>query len=121
MDFRVFYSQHVALVWRALFRLGIATPDLPDAVKEVFMVAFRELPNSRAGPSPAPGWWKSAIASPAIVGDSRMCTEKSETIRRCSPKVTRSQDRNRLPSTARGLSYWTSCCPNSGRNSGRYS
>lgn len=44
MDFRTFYDQHVATVWRALLRLGVARPDLPDAVQEVFLVAFRKLP-----------------------------------------------------------------------------
>jgi RNA polymerase sigma-70 factor (ECF subfamily) len=44
MDFRAFYDQHVALVWRTLFRLGVARADLPDAVQEVFLVAFRKLP-----------------------------------------------------------------------------
>jgi len=31
-------------VWRALLRLGVARADLPDAVQEVFLVAFRKLP-----------------------------------------------------------------------------
>jgi RNA polymerase sigma-70 factor, ECF subfamily len=44
MDFRAFYDQHVALVWRTLGRLGVAGADLPDAVQEVFLVAFRKLP-----------------------------------------------------------------------------
>ena len=44
MDFRAFYDQHVALVWRTLFRLGVARVDLPDAVQEVFLVAYRKLP-----------------------------------------------------------------------------
>jgi RNA polymerase sigma-70 factor, ECF subfamily len=44
MDFRAFYEEHVALVWRTLYRLGVAKPDLPDAVQEVFLVAFRKLP-----------------------------------------------------------------------------
>ena len=44
MDFRAFYEEHVALVWRALFRLGVANADLPDAVQEVFLVAHRKLP-----------------------------------------------------------------------------
>lgn len=43
MDFRAFYDEHVATVWRALLRLGVARPDLPDAVQEVFLVAFRKL------------------------------------------------------------------------------
>ena len=44
MDFRAFYDEHLALVWRTLFRLGVAEADLPDAVQEVFLVAFRKLP-----------------------------------------------------------------------------
>lgn len=44
MDFRAFYDQHVATVWRALLRLGVARTDVPDAVQEVFLVAFRKLP-----------------------------------------------------------------------------
>jgi RNA polymerase sigma-70 factor (ECF subfamily) len=44
MDFRGFYDEHVALVWRALFRLGVPRADLPDAVQEVFLVAYRKLP-----------------------------------------------------------------------------
>ena len=44
MDFQGFYEQHVALVWRALFRLGVPQADLPDAVQEVFLVAHRKLP-----------------------------------------------------------------------------
>jgi RNA polymerase sigma-70 factor, ECF subfamily len=44
MDFRAFYDQHVATVWRALVRLGVARTDLPDTVQEVFLVAFRKLP-----------------------------------------------------------------------------
>jgi RNA polymerase sigma-70 factor (ECF subfamily) len=45
MDFRAFYDEHVALVWRTLFRLGVARADLPDAVQEVFLVAYRKLPD----------------------------------------------------------------------------
>jgi RNA polymerase sigma-70 factor (ECF subfamily) len=44
MDFRGLYEEHVALVWRALFRLGVPQSDLPDAVQEVFLVAHRKLP-----------------------------------------------------------------------------
>jgi RNA polymerase sigma-70 factor (ECF subfamily) len=45
MDFRAFYDEHVALVWRTLFRLGVAKSDLSDAVQEVFLVAHRKLPD----------------------------------------------------------------------------
>ena len=53
MDFRAFYDEHLALVWRTLFRLGTAKADLPDAVQEVFLVAFRKLPEfeGRSRPS----------------------------------------------------------------------
>jgi len=44
MDFRAFYEENLALVWRTLFRLGVAKADLPDAVQEVFLVAYRKLP-----------------------------------------------------------------------------
>jgi RNA polymerase sigma-70 factor, ECF subfamily len=44
MDFRAFYDEHLARVWRALSRFGVAGADLPDAVQEVFLVAFRKLP-----------------------------------------------------------------------------
>jgi len=44
MNFRDFYYDNVDLVWRALFRLGVTKPDLPDAVQEVFLVAYRKLP-----------------------------------------------------------------------------
>jgi len=53
MDFRLFYNQHVALVWRTLFRLGMAKPDLPDAVQEVFLVAFRKLPEFQGRSKPS--------------------------------------------------------------------
>ncbi|MBN2575243.1 MAG: sigma-70 family RNA polymerase sigma factor [Deltaproteobacteria bacterium] len=53
MDFRAFYDEHVALVWRTLFRLGTAKPDLPDAVQEVFVVAFRKLPEFEGRSKPS--------------------------------------------------------------------
>jgi RNA polymerase sigma-70 factor (ECF subfamily) len=55
MDFRAFYEENVALVWRALFRLGVAKADLPDAVQEVFLVAYRKLPEFE-GRSKASTW-----------------------------------------------------------------
>jgi RNA polymerase sigma-70 factor (ECF subfamily) len=55
MSFRAFYDEHVALVWRTLFRLGTAKADLPDAVQEVFLVAFRKLPEFE-GRSKASTW-----------------------------------------------------------------
>lgn len=53
MSFRAFYDEHVALVWRTLFRLGTARADLPDAVQEVFMVAFRKLPGFEGRSKPS--------------------------------------------------------------------
>ena len=53
MSFRAFYDEHVALVWRTLFRLGTARADLPDAVQEVFMVAFRKLPEFEGRSKPS--------------------------------------------------------------------
>lgn len=53
MSFRAFYDEHVALVWRTLFRLGTAKADLPDAVQEVFTVAFRKLPEFEGRSKPS--------------------------------------------------------------------
>jgi RNA polymerase sigma-70 factor (ECF subfamily) len=53
MNFRAFYDDHVALVWRTLFRLGTAKADLPDAVQEVFMVAYRKLPEFEGRSKPS--------------------------------------------------------------------
>ncbi len=43
MTFREIYDQHVAFVFRTLNRFGVAERMLPDAVQEVFTVAFRSL------------------------------------------------------------------------------
>jgi RNA polymerase sigma-70 factor (ECF subfamily) len=53
MDFRAFYDEHLALVWRTLFRLGTAKAELPDAVQEVFLVAFRKLPEFEGRSKPS--------------------------------------------------------------------
>jgi len=53
MDFRAFYDEHLALVWRTLFRLGTARADLPDAAQEVFTVAFRKLPEFQGRSKPS--------------------------------------------------------------------
>ena len=42
-SFRELYDAHVRFVWRALARLGVGEPDLPDASQEVFVVAHRRL------------------------------------------------------------------------------
>jgi len=57
MDFRAFYDEHVAMVWRALCRLGVARADLPDAVQEVFLVAFRKLPEFAGRSKPSTWLW----------------------------------------------------------------
>jgi RNA polymerase sigma-70 factor (ECF subfamily) len=53
MNFRAFYDEHIALVWRTLFRLGVGRADLPDAVQEVFLVAYRKLPEFEARSKPS--------------------------------------------------------------------
>jgi RNA polymerase sigma-70 factor (ECF subfamily) len=55
MDFRTLYNEHVALVWRTVFRLGVPKADLPDAVQEVFLAAHRKLPEFE-GRSKASTW-----------------------------------------------------------------
>lgn len=43
MSFRATYDQHVAFVFRTLARFGVPERSLPDAVQEVFTVAFRSM------------------------------------------------------------------------------
>jgi len=43
MSFRAIYDEHVSFVFRTLRRLGVPDRMLPDAVQEVFTVAFRAL------------------------------------------------------------------------------
>ena len=43
MKFRAIYDDHVAFVFRTLARFGVPDRMLPDAVQEVFTVAFRSL------------------------------------------------------------------------------
>jgi RNA polymerase sigma-70 factor (ECF subfamily) len=43
MNFRPIYDEHVAFVFRTLDRFGVPERMLPDAVQEVFTVAFRSL------------------------------------------------------------------------------
>lgn len=52
-EFRLFYEEHVALVWRVLFRLGVVRADLADAVQEVFLVAYRKFPEFEAKSKPS--------------------------------------------------------------------
>jgi RNA polymerase sigma-70 factor, ECF subfamily len=42
--FASLYRQHFAFVWRSLRRLGIDDRELPDGAQEVFLIAFRKLP-----------------------------------------------------------------------------
>lgn len=44
MTFHELYDAHFAFVWRSLRRLGVAEADLPDVLQEVFLVAYRKLP-----------------------------------------------------------------------------
>lgn len=43
MSFRTIYDEHVAFVFRTLTRFGVPERGLPDAVQEVFTVAFRSM------------------------------------------------------------------------------
>jgi RNA polymerase sigma-70 factor (ECF subfamily) len=43
MDFRAIYDDNVGFVFRTLSRFGVPDRTLPDAVQEVFMVAFRSI------------------------------------------------------------------------------
>jgi RNA polymerase sigma-70 factor (ECF subfamily) len=42
-SFEQVYRAHFRFVWRALRRLGVAEPDLPDAAQDVFLVVYRKL------------------------------------------------------------------------------
>jgi RNA polymerase sigma-70 factor (ECF subfamily) len=37
------YAAHAELVWRTLFRMGVAEADLPDMLQEVFVVVHRRI------------------------------------------------------------------------------
>lgn len=41
LDAAEVYAEHADYVWRALYRLGVAEPDLPDLLQEVFVVVHR--------------------------------------------------------------------------------
>ena len=47
LDFRAFYAEHFAFVWRCLRLLGVAESGLDDAAQEVFVIAHRRLPSFR--------------------------------------------------------------------------
>ncbi|MEZ4228837.1 MAG: sigma-70 family RNA polymerase sigma factor [Polyangiaceae bacterium] len=55
LDFQRFYQEHVAFAWRSLLRLGVPDADLPDLLQEVFLVAYRRLPDF-AGRSKITTW-----------------------------------------------------------------
>jgi RNA polymerase sigma-70 factor (ECF subfamily) len=58
--FDAVYSAHVGFVWRILRTLGVAEPQLEDAVQDVFVVVHRRLPEWRG--SAAITTWLFAIA-----------------------------------------------------------
>ncbi|MFK7990221.1 MAG: RNA polymerase sigma factor [Sandaracinaceae bacterium] len=41
LDAAQVYTEHADYVWRSLFRLGVAEPNLPDLMQEVFVVVHR--------------------------------------------------------------------------------
>jgi RNA polymerase sigma-70 factor (ECF subfamily) len=43
LEFRAVYDEYFDFVWRSLRRLGVASPDIADAVQEVFLVVHRRL------------------------------------------------------------------------------
>lgn len=43
-SFRDFYDAHFAFAWRVLRRLGARDEELPDLLQEVFLIAFKKLP-----------------------------------------------------------------------------
>jgi RNA polymerase sigma-70 factor (ECF subfamily) len=53
--FRRFYDEHVRFVWRSLLRLGVPEKDVPDVAQDVFVVAYRRLPEFE-GRSKATTW-----------------------------------------------------------------
>lgn len=44
MDFQRIYEEHFPFVWKSLRRLGVREVDAADAAQEVFLVAYRKLP-----------------------------------------------------------------------------
>jgi len=43
IDFKEFFDEHVALVWRLLRAMGVPEAHVPDATQEVFLVAHAKL------------------------------------------------------------------------------
>jgi RNA polymerase sigma-70 factor (ECF subfamily) len=50
MNFRDFYDEHMAFVWRSLRRLGMPDDHLKDATQEVFAVVYRKMPDTLERP-----------------------------------------------------------------------
>jgi RNA polymerase sigma-70 factor (ECF subfamily) len=44
VDFQAVYRDNYAVVWRFLLHLGVRKSDVPDVTHNVFMVAYRKLP-----------------------------------------------------------------------------
>jgi RNA polymerase sigma-70 factor (ECF subfamily) len=42
--FRAFYEAHFPFAWRVLRRLGARDQELPDLLQEVFLIAYKKLP-----------------------------------------------------------------------------
>lgn len=45
VDFQAIYRDNYAVVWRFLLHLGVRKSDVPDVTHNVFMVAYRKLPD----------------------------------------------------------------------------
>ena len=43
-DFEAIYREHYSAIWRFLLHLGVRKSDVPDVTHNVFMVAYRKLP-----------------------------------------------------------------------------
>lgn len=43
-SFDQIYDEHLAFVWRSMQRMGVRSPELDDAIQEVFLVIHRRLP-----------------------------------------------------------------------------
>jgi len=43
-DFQTIYREHYAAIWRFLLHLGVRKSDVPDLTHNVFVIAYRKLP-----------------------------------------------------------------------------
>jgi RNA polymerase sigma-70 factor (ECF subfamily) len=43
-DFQTIYREHYAAIWRFLLHLGVRKSDVPDVTHNVFVIAYRKLP-----------------------------------------------------------------------------